>query len=109
MTKGSASDDFRRSLKLDGHYWEYETKDELRVLMTQAGYRSKKEKGVVYMQEATDKQVDFAWGYLRRVSIQETFDTYTVHTYHKQIIKRANQNQTIKGKQYRKGQFIPKG
>lgn len=109
MVKGSASDDFRRSLKLDGQYWEYETIDELKVLMTQAGYRSKKEEGVLYMQEVTDKQSTFAWNFLKKVAIQETIVLYTVHTYNKRIITRANQNQTIRGKQYRKGQFLPKG
>jgi len=100
---------FRRSLKLDGQYWEYETQDELKVLMTQGGYRSKKEEGVLYLKEVSDKQVDFAWNYLKLHAIQVTLDKYSIHTYHKQVIRRANQNQTIKGKQYRKCQFIPKG
>lgn len=58
--------DFRRSLKLNSKYWEYETKEQLRLLMTNAGYGQKSEKGVLYLRKVTDKQVDYAWKYLKK-------------------------------------------
>jgi len=100
---------FREGLRVDSRYWNFDTKEELRKLLTNGGYHHIKEKGVSYNAEATDKQVDFAWSYLKKSKVtQQIIDDFIVHTYNKRIVKRALKNQTINGKKYRKGQFIPK-
>lgn len=99
---------FRESLRIHSKFWEFETKDELEVLMTKAEYHIVKIDHVKTIAPVTPKQLTFAWNFLKEKAIQQLIDDYVVHTYHKQIILRANKELTIKGKKYRKGQFMPK-
>lgn len=104
---------FRDSVRVRANRenWDFETKDELKTLLGQKGFHMirDKESRVKYNEPATEKQVDKVWEWLKHEQeAQQKIDNYTVHTYLKRIILRANSEQTIKGKKYRKGQFIPK-
>lgn len=100
---------FRASLTTNSKQWDFETKEELKKLMSIAGYRIvfDKETKTRKADTVTDAQVNFAWNFLKGKE-QKFIDDYTVHTYNKIIHLRANKEITIKGKKYRKGQFIPK-
>ena len=99
---------FRESLRVHSKFWEFETKDELGVLLTKAEYHIVKIEGVKTIAPVTPKQLTFAWDFLKEKAIQRLIEDYITHVYHKQIILRANRELIIKDKKYRKGQFIPR-
>ena len=104
--KENAYKRFKKSVLIDFGDIDIESKNELRELMTQYGYRRKKDGTNLY---ATDKQVDTANNWLKKSRGQRIIDDYfKVETYNKRIIRRAMKNIVLNGKEYRKGQFLPK-
>lgn len=102
---------FYKNLKIksDTQNWDFDTVEQLRTLMTNAGFRTVKDKetGVYFNKKVTDNQVVKAWNYLKKTSVQkEITDRY--YDYTSRGNYRANRDITINGKTYKKGQFVPK-
>lgn len=107
---------FKKSLKMYINTWDFETREELKRLMTNAGFRVGKEGA----REVSNKQVDTAWdmmydlGYFdkqKRLKFEINLD-YIKHEYtyygKSRDVYRAKRYVTINNKRYRPGQFIPK-
>lgn len=106
---------FRERLELnygnDPDIMEGLTQPILKNLMQKDGFRIRKSKidGSFYKAFPSDEQVRVAWGILRGVGkIQTIIDVYLKEIYGNRTTYRANKNQIIDGKIYRKGQFVPK-
>lgn len=84
--------------------------DELAELMQLAGYhrsmKGKKKGEQPHKLNPSQKQLTFAWNFLKGLSDVGKF-SFT-ETYEKRTVKRASYNVYIRGKLYRKGQFLPK-
>ena len=64
-------------IKSDVQDWDFDTIEELRILMTENEFRVAKDKktGVYYKKKVSDKQVSLAWEYLRKKSRQSELQT----------------------------------
>jgi len=82
------NDEFRQALRVDFKDMTIKTKS-------------------TYKMNPTQKQLDYSWQYLNQIQERKTF-TFKRETYGNRIIYRATSSMYIKGKHYRKGQFIPK-
>lgn len=59
----------------------------------------------------TEKQLDYSWNFIKRNYFPQqkhVEDYYRIEQYKKSYVYRANKNIIVKGKKYKKGQFIPK-
>lgn len=99
---------FERNLDIDFKGMQPQTKKELSILMLNLKYRTKKGNKL----HPTDKQLDYAWNYLKdkyswgKQKLLEHW--YISESYKKRTVFRATEERTVKGKKYRKGQFIPR-
>jgi hypothetical protein len=99
---------FRRNLDYIWDDEKPESKNALKLLMFQRGFRTKKEGE---RKQPTDIQVEIAWDYLKRRYAVKTLEEifFRQEKYKKHVIYRATTNYTYNNKKYRKGQFMPKG
>jgi len=91
---------FRKQLRLDFGDIDLKTKNELKILMRTGGYRKKSIKKELVKVFPTQKQLDFAWEFLKGKDISYKLEEFGRY--------RAERNIYIKGKLYKKGQFVPK-
>lgn len=102
---------FRKYLLLEFEDLEIDNKQHLGVLMMNRHFRTftDKKTGVLEDGYPTKPQLDFAYKVLKGISIQtEIVKYYVKESYRGRNVYRANRETTIKGKKYRKGQFLPK-
>lgn len=99
---------FDEHLELDFGTMDIRTRTELKVLMTNQNYHIKRNKKTkkLYREEPTQKQINYAWDFLKKegvMSLRETRE-YRQERGH---IRRAVKVVFIDGKKYNPGQYIP--
>lgn len=103
-------EDFNRALDIHFNRWDFKSKKELKVLMTNAGFRRKKEKSGVINPSypVSQKQINYAWKHYQKRLVQQELSTtarlYVIEKYG----NRTKINHYYKGKLYKRGQFTPK-
>lgn len=102
--------DFERTLDLYFNRWSFKGKKELKLLMSNAGFRRKKVNGVTQIVNVNQNQIDYAWDYYQSKLTQSELPMKKnrVETYGNRQITRATYEQEINGKVYKKGWFLPK-
>ena len=96
-----------RNLEIDFGKYLPRTKKELRERMFVLKYRFKPSTGERL--PITDKQLNHSWSYLKKqYGSQMRLDTtYQTELYDDKVRYRATKNRYIRGKLYKKGQFLP--
>jgi len=102
--------DFERTLDIYFKRWSFKGKRELKLLMSNAGFRRKKVNGRTEIVNVHQNQIDYAWDYYQNKLSQSELpiNKNRVETYGSRAITRATYEQEINGKMYKKGQFLPK-
>lgn len=111
LKKRSNYKSFRKYLEHDFSEQDIENKQNLGVLMMNAGYRQfiDKKTNEIVNGYPTQKMLDYAYNFLQSRSVQvEIIRDWIYESYSGNTVYRANKNIVINGKSYRKGQFIPK-
>lgn len=109
------NDRFRKQIEIDfldaNNEPIFETIDELKILMRRKGYRrvyNRREKMTIN-REPTQRQLQTAYFHITKKAQRVIEDYFSIDRYEGRESKRAIRNIFIKGKLYRKGQFLPKG
>lgn len=106
------------ALMLDAKSMDIQTKQDLVNIMKTGGYHLKGQKGKKRKIDPTEKQLRYAWEYLKDRNLLSfvishlTYQESTIrYSYGERIINRVKKGQTIKvgDKTYKGGQFLPKG
>lgn len=92
------------------------SKEDLAFRMTEQGYRRKKiydKSGQKYYIDdqypVSNKQIDYAWDFLQKNKPRQETLNIRFNFVKEQYGNRALENFTYNDKNYRKGQFVPKG
>jgi hypothetical protein len=109
---------FEKSLDLHFGDEPPKNKEQLNRLMKDYAFRVSSIKGIQEKVEPTDKQLNYAWNYIKSKYFPyqpHIEDYYRIETYgfyvktrKPRYIYRATKNIEINNKKYRKGQFIPR-
>jgi len=81
---------------------DFQTQQELRIIMNGLGIKTK-----TFMLNR-DRQLHYAWDYLKGKPYFKRDIGYSIERRETYSVYRANKPIVIRGKTYRKGQFIPK-
>lgn len=105
--KDSNYPSFEHSLDIDFGKYPPESKKELKIQMMNYRYHMVKDE----KENPTEKQLDYAWDYLKRqynIEQRKLTDYYVTEKYGNTIIHRAKKGIFIRGKLYKRGQFLPR-
>jgi len=113
MKRNSDYNKFREALRLDFSDMPPKSKEELGSLMRISGYHKvyNQKAKKTYKEEPNKAQLDYAWDYLKSIgkAVPHTQkQSWVTETYRYHVVRRAVKDVTIRGKTYRKGQFLPK-
>lgn len=107
------NDSFREALELDFQDMDIGSKEELRLLMKIAGYHVKfvKSENKLMKFFPTQEQLDGAWEHLKgeQLTLDGDFWKTDVASDKKSYRSRATKDVYVRGKLYKKGQFVPMG